>query len=116
MSTLSNPAPVPSTPWSTPPVNRADRAAALPAEAFTATDLADIYNAGGIFAAALADITHHHIGDPGSWDCWGTAPDELARLHAALDQMTEAIKDTRSWLTAVERRARRAAARLGGVA
>jgi hypothetical protein len=118
MSTLPNPAPAPSTPGpsTTGPTSRADRAALLPADTFTRADLADIYLAGGVFASAIADIVHHHIGDPGCWDCYGSAPDELARLHAALDQMAEAIKESRAWLTAVERRARRAAARSGGAA
>jgi hypothetical protein len=46
---------------------------------FTPDDVADIADAGFGFAAALADIAHHHIGDPGCWDCWGTGPDELHR-------------------------------------
>jgi hypothetical protein len=105
MPTLSNSAPVPSTPAG--PV-------VLPADAFTNSDLSEIRDAGGIFAGAIADIAHHHISDPGSWDCYGNAPDELARLHAALDQMSEAIQDTRDWLTAIERRVRHVAANQGG--
>ena len=94
--------------------SRAERAAALPAAAFTPDDLAEISFAGCVFAAALADVTHHHIGEPGSWDCYGTAPDELARLHAALDQMAEAITQTRTQLATVERSARGKAGRLDG--
>ncbi|GAA0907678.1 hypothetical protein [Virgisporangium aurantiacum] len=104
MSTLPNAAPVPSTPAE--PV--------LPADAFTSTDLTEMRNAGLIFAGAIADISFHHITDPGSWYCFGNAPDEMARLHAALDQMAEAIQDARDWLTAIERRVRRAVAGRGG--
>ncbi len=78
---------------------------------FTTSDVADIAYAGCIFAAALADVAHHHIGDPGSWDCYGTGPDEAARLRLVLDQMAAAIQTARRELTAVERRARRRAAR-----
>ncbi|GAA0742448.1 hypothetical protein Drose_32320 [Dactylosporangium roseum] len=81
---------------------------ALPAEAFGEIELNGIYEAGCVFAAALHDINHHHIGEPGSWDLWGSGPDELARLHAALDQMATAIKASRALLTSVERRVRRA--------
>lgn len=110
MSTLSNLAPVPST-----PDRPANLAALLQADAFTSTDLADISDAGCIFAAAIADISRHHIGDLGIWDCHRAALDELARLHAALDQMSEAIEETRTGLSTIERRARRAAT-LGGAA
>jgi hypothetical protein len=78
-------------------------------EHFAAADLADISFAGCVFAAALADIAHHEIGDPGCWDCYGTPPDELARLRHALDRMDTAIRDTRAQLAVIERRARRAA-------
>ncbi len=64
-----------------------------------------------MFAAAIADIAHHEISGPGLWDCYGTPPDELARLRHALDRMTATIKETRTQLAVVERRARRAAAR-----
>ena len=104
MSTLPNSAPVPST--SAEPV--------LPADAFTSTDLMEMRNAGLIFAGAIADISFHHIDHPGSWYCLGNATDELARLHAALDQMAEAIQDARDWLAAIELRVRRNAATRGG--
>jgi hypothetical protein len=97
-------------PTPTPSLTRAQRAAALPVDAFDEHALTDIYLAGCVFAEALADINHHYIGDPGSWDCYSTGPDELSRLHAALDQLTDAIKESRARLTRVERRVRRAAA------
>jgi len=81
----------------------------LTADAFGEIDLNGIYEAGCTFAAALHEISHHHIGEPGSWDLWGSGPDELARLHAALDQMASAIKASRALLTAVEKRVRRTA-------
>lgn len=112
MSTLPNSAPVPSTPVG--PASRADSTALLPGDAFTRIDLAEIRNAGSIFALAIADISHHHIGDPGSWDLYASAPEELARLHAALDQMAEAIEDARDWLTAIEHRVRLSLASKGG--
>jgi hypothetical protein len=78
-------------------------------EHFAAGDLADISFAGCVFAAAIADISHHEIGDPGCWDCYGSAPEELVRLRHALARMDIAIRETRAQLAAVERRARRAA-------
>jgi hypothetical protein len=93
----------------------ADRAPAagiaveLHAEHFAPGDLADISFAGCVFAAAVADIAHHEIGDPGVWDCYGTPPEELDRLRHALDRMQAAIRETRAQLAIVERRARRAA-------
>jgi hypothetical protein len=81
----------------------------LRSEHFAPGDLADISFAGCVFAAAIAEVAHHEIGEPGGWDCYGTPPDELARLRNALDRMTAAIKETRAQLAAVERRARRAA-------
>lgn len=90
---------------------RADSARLLPIDGFTETDLGDIYEAGCTFAAALHDIAHHNIGDPGGWDLWGSGPDELARLHDALDQMASAVKSSRALLTVVERRVRRGGAR-----
>jgi hypothetical protein len=90
------------------------RSVQLRAEHFAPGDLADIFFAGCVFAAAIADIAHHEIGDPGSWDCYGTPPEELARLRNALDRMTAAIKETRAQLAVVERRARRLAVREQG--
>jgi hypothetical protein len=81
----------------------------LHAEHFTPGDRADISFAGCVFAAAIADIAHHEIGDPGVWDCYGTTPEELARLRHALDRMDEAIKETRAQLAVVEHRAHRKA-------
>jgi hypothetical protein len=76
---------------------------------FFATDaLADIADAGCVFAGALADIVHNEIGEAGGWDCYGSVPDELVRLHAALDRLDTAIKASRAGLAGVERRARRA--------
>ncbi len=87
----------------------------LRADHFTPDDFLDIAEAGGVFAAAIADIAHHEISEPGCWDCYGSPPDELARLRDALDGMQKAIQDARAQLSAVERRARRrAAARQGG--
>jgi hypothetical protein len=98
MPKLSDAAPEP-----LPPV----RVTPLRAEAFDEQALTDIYIAGCVFAAAIGDISHDHIGDPWSWDLYGTGPDELARLHAALDQMADAIREARSRLAQVERRVRR---------
>jgi hypothetical protein len=95
-----------------PRPTRVQRAAALPVEAFATGDLSEIYFAGCVFAAAVADIAHHEIGDPGSWDCYLTPPEELARLLHALDRMAAAVRASRSQLSVVERRARRSAARL----
>ncbi len=78
----------------------------LRAEHFTPADVFDIMCAGSGFAAAIADIAHHHIGDPACWDCYGSPPDELARLRDALNGMQHAIRDARAGLAAVERRAR----------
>ncbi len=90
----------------------------LRAEHFDGDDLAGISFAGCIFAGMVADIAHHEIGDPGCWDCYGTAPDELARLRNALGRMEAAIKRARAELVAVERRARLRAlrGRRGGTA
>jgi hypothetical protein len=93
---------------------RAERAAALPADAFTPGDRAAVWFAGTTVAAVLDDITHHHIGDPGAWDLYGTTPDEIARLHDVLDQLAHTIREARGHLTLVERRARAAARRLNG--
>jgi hypothetical protein len=86
----------------------------LRADDFDQNAVSDIYFAGCEFAGAIEDIRHHHIGDPSSWDCYGSAPDELARLRDALDQMQQAIRNTRAHLAAVERRARRQAERTAG--
>jgi hypothetical protein len=83
----------------------------LRAEHFRPEDVLDLMLAGSGFAAAIADIVHHNIGDPGCWDCYGSPPDELARLRDALDGMQEAIREARAGLTAVERRATRRARR-----
>jgi hypothetical protein len=88
------------------------------AEHFDRDDRAGIHYAGSIFAAALAEIAHHEIGEPGCWDCYGTTPDELARLRDALARMEAAIGQARAELVAVERRARLRAmrGRRGGTA
>jgi hypothetical protein len=78
-------------------------------EHFASGDLFEIRMAGCLFARAIAEIAHHEIGDPGVWDCYGTPPQELARLRNALDRMSAAIKETRAQLAVVERRARLAA-------
>lgn len=88
------------------PKTRAEAALLLPADGFDDIDLSDIYDAGCMFAAVLRDITHHEIGEPGSWDLWGSGPDELARLHTALDRMALAVRSSRALLTSVERRVR----------
>jgi hypothetical protein len=75
-------------------------------EHFDRDDLAGISYAGSIFAVAVADIAHHEIGDMGCWDCYGTAPEELARLRHALARMEDAIRQARRELVAIERRAR----------
>src|SRR6188768_882448 len=49
------------------PHTRPSHAEPLRAEHFTAGDLMDIWLAGGTFAAAVEDISHHYIGDPGTW-------------------------------------------------
>ena len=50
-------------------VEAARPATGLPAplqpEQFHDDDLAAINHAGGVFAATIADISHHHIGGPG---------------------------------------------------
>jgi hypothetical protein len=94
------------------PLTPVQRAAALPAEAFTTGDLNDICLAGCVFASVVADIAHHEVSCLGAWDCSGTPPEELARLLQALDRMAEGIRESRSRLSVVERRVRRAAARL----
>jgi hypothetical protein len=78
-------------------------------EYFGPGDLFEIRMAGCVFARAVADVAHHEISDPGVWDCYATAPEEVARLRNALDRMTAAIKETRVQLAVVERRARQAA-------
>ncbi len=83
----------------------------LRAEHFTPADVLDIIYAGSGFAAAVADVAHHQIGDPGYWDCYGSPPDELARLRDALNGMQRAIHEARAGLAAVERRVRRRATR-----
>jgi len=83
----------------------------LRADHFTPVDVLEISSAGGVFAAAIADVAHHQISEPGYWDCYGSPPDELARLHDALEQMQQAIHETRRQLSVVERRARRRASR-----
>jgi hypothetical protein len=85
--------------------------ARLRAEHFTELDLLDLSYAGDVFAAAIDDVSRHHIGDPGGWDCYGTGPEEVARLRAALDDVQRAIRDARAGLDAVERRVRRRATR-----
>jgi hypothetical protein len=86
----------------------------LRAEDFDQDAASDIYFAGCEFAGAIEDICHHHIGDWGCWDCYGTVPEELVRLREVLDQMQKAIRTTRAHLAAVERRARRQADRKAG--
>jgi len=86
----------------------------LRADHFSPVDVLDIATAGGVFAAAIADVAHHQISEPGYWDCYGSPPDELARLHDALDEMQQAIREARTQLSAVERRARRRAAARSG--
>jgi hypothetical protein len=64
----------------------------LRAEHFAPGDLADISLAGCVFAAAIADIAHHEIRDPRSWDCLrhparGAGPAaQRARPHDCRDQ------------------------------
>jgi hypothetical protein len=86
----------------------------LRAEHFDDLDVLDIASAGSVLAAAIADIAHHQISEPGYWDCYGDPSDELARLQDALDGMQQAIRDARSQLSSVERRARRRATRGSG--
>jgi hypothetical protein len=75
-------------------------------------DLAEIGWAGSVFAAALAEVTHHEIGDPGTWDCYSRDPlAELLRLRAAMARVDAAIRQARRELTAIERRARAKATR-----
>ncbi len=93
---------------------RSGPAVLLRAEHFASDDLFGISTAGSVFAEAIADIAHHFIGDPGCWDCYGSPPDELARLRDALDRMQTAIRETRADLAVIERRARRKAARQAG--
>jgi hypothetical protein len=66
--------------------------------------LASISFAGSMFAGAIASIRHHEIGDDGSWDCWGTPEQEIARLTRALDRMEAAIGATRAELRILARR------------
>jgi hypothetical protein len=66
--------------------------------------LASISFAGSIFAGAIASIRHHEIGDDGSWDCWGTPEQEIARLTRALDRMEAAIRAARAELRILARR------------
>jgi hypothetical protein len=80
-------------------------------EHFTGADVLDMMSAGSVFAAAITDVVHHQIGDPGVWDCYGSPPDELARLRDALEGVQRAIRAARAGLGAVERRARRRASR-----
>ena len=84
------------------------------AEDFTGTDITELEFAGSIFAEAVEDVAHHGIGDPGYWDCYGSGPDELARLRDALDRMQDAIRRTRKAVAVIERRARRRATRRQG--
>ncbi len=79
------------------------------ADHFDRNDLGEVAFAGCVFAAAVADIAHHEIGDPGSWDCYGTVPDEIDRLRRAMSRMQDAIGRTRAELAVIERRARRKA-------
>ncbi len=99
-----------------PTLHHADRSTSvrLRAEHFTDLDVLDIASAGSVLAAAIADIAHHQISEPGYWDCYGDPSDELARLQDALDGMQQAIRDARSQLSSVERRARRRATRGSG--
>lgn len=85
----------------------------LRADHFTPDDVFEISMAGGVLAAAIADVAHHQISEPGYWDCYGSPPDELARLHDALEAMQQAIHDARRQLSVVEGRARRRATRRG---
>jgi hypothetical protein len=71
--------------------------------------LASISFAGSMFAGAIASIRHHEIGDDGSWDCWGTPEQEIARLTRALDRMEAAIGAARAELRILTRRQRDAA-------
>jgi len=66
--------------------------------------MASISFAGSLFAGAIASIRHHEIGDDGSWDCWGTPEDEIARLTQALDRMETAIGAARAELRILARR------------
>jgi hypothetical protein len=66
--------------------------------------LASISFAGSMFAGAIASIRHHEIGDDGSWDCWGTPEEEIARLTRALDRMETAIGAARAELRILARR------------
>jgi len=66
--------------------------------------LASISFAGSIFAGAIASIAHNEIGDDGSWDCWGTPEQEIARLTRALDRMETAIGAARAELRILARR------------
>jgi hypothetical protein len=83
------------------------------ADHFDHNDLADVSFAGGVFAAAIAEVAHHEIGDPGSWDCYGTVPEEMDRLRRALTRMQDAITRTRAGLAAIEQRARHRAQAAG---
>jgi hypothetical protein len=74
-------------------------------------DLADVPSAGGIFAAAIAEVDA--IGDPGSWDCCGTVPEEMDRLRCSPARMQDAITRTRAELAAIEQQARRNARAAG---
>jgi hypothetical protein len=82
---------------------------ALRVEHFRPTDLSEIRFAGSVLAAGLAEITRYRISDSAQWS--GTAPEELARVHAALDRLATAMAETRTLLALVERRARRRAGR-----
>jgi hypothetical protein len=66
--------------------------------------LASISFAGSIFAGAIASIRHHEIGDDGSWDCWGTPEQEIARFTQALERMETAIGAARAELRILARR------------
>ena len=83
----------------------------LRADHFTPVDVFEISTAGGVLAATIAEVAHHQISEPGYWDCYGSPPDELGRLHDALEQMQHAIHEARRQLSVVERRARRRASR-----
>jgi hypothetical protein len=67
-----------------------------------------------MFAGAIASIRHHEIGDDGSWDCWGTPEQEIARLTRALDRMETAIGAARAELRILARRQRDSAGSEGG--
>jgi hypothetical protein len=67
--------------------------------------LASISFAGSMFAGAIASIHHHEI-DAGSWDCWDTPEQEIARLTRALDRMEAAIGAARAELRILARRQR----------